>query len=207
MQRIDPFRETGHSRQANPAMLLALAIGIAVGAMLSGGSARSETLGGVADPRATAPITDDLGAPKPVRSVPIPAPSAAAPKAAPVALPAAAPAVAGRYSGDDRYRRCLDEADGTNVAWDACGADLIAREDHRMNEAWKRVYIPGSEAKSQELLEEQRAWLAFRDTSCTLYRSGRFGREGQVLSYPVCRAGIIAERTAALDAYGDPEGR
>ena len=61
--------------------------------------------------------------------------------------------------------------------------------------------------KHHDLLEEQRAWIAFKEASCRFYASGSFGREGQVLSVPVRRAGIIAQRTATLEGYESEDNR
>jgi uncharacterized protein YecT (DUF1311 family) len=164
MQAIEnkTARTTGGS--AHPAMLLALAIGVAIGACLSGAPARSAEAG-------------------------------------------AAAAATWHYDGDAEYRRCIARSDGTNTAWGLCGTALIEREDIRLNAAWKRVYAAGAETKSKDLLDEQRAWNAFKETSCRFYASGTFGREGQVLSFPVCRAGIIAQRTAILEGYGADDPR
>lgn len=93
-------------------------------------------------------------------------------------------------------------SDGTNPAWAACGRDWVAREDAKLNAAWKRLLAASGPATRRDLLEEQRAWNAFMQKACRFYDNGEFGREGQVLHFPACRARIIAERTATLDSYG-----
>ena len=101
---------------------------------------------------------------------------------------------------DPAYDRCIKQSDGTNTAWGACGAAMIEREDTRLNAAWQRVY-PLLEAEGQKALQaEQRAWIAYKDKSCLFYAGGEYGREGQVLDYPVCRAAVIAGRTRELVA-------
>lgn len=102
---------------------------------------------------------------------------------------------------DDVYDRCIDASDGTNTAWSACGGELLAREDARLNVTWKRVFAVTSGQTRADLLTEQRAWIAFKDTSCAFYRNGDWGREGQVLHFPVCRAKVIADRTTVLESY------
>lgn len=103
---------------------------------------------------------------------------------------------------DDAYKRCIDASDGTNPAWAACGGAWVAREDAKLNAAWKRLYAVSEPATKKDLLEEQRAWNAFKDKACQFYANGDFGREGQVLHFPSCRAELIAQRTATLDSYG-----
>jgi uncharacterized protein YecT (DUF1311 family) len=105
-------------------------------------------------------------------------------------------------AADDAYKRCIDASDGTNPAWAACGGEWVAREDARLNAAWKRLYAASGSATKKDLLEEQRAWNAFKDKACQFYANGDFGREGQVLHFPSCRAELIARRIATLDSYG-----
>jgi len=113
-------------------------------------------------------------------------------------LAAVAPAAA-----DAAYDRCIDESDGTNEAWGACGSDWIAREDGRLNATWKRVFGAAEGQTKTDLLAEQRAWNTFKEAACAFYANGDWGREGAVLGFPACRAGVIAERTSALEAYGE----
>ncbi|MGY6246113.1 lysozyme inhibitor LprI family protein [Bosea thiooxidans] len=108
----------------------------------------------------------------------------------------AAPAAA-----DEAYKRCIDGSDGTNSAWGACGGEWVAREDAKLNAAWKRLYEASGAETKKDLLDEQRAWNAFKEKSCRFYGNGDFGREGQVLQFPACRAEVIAQRTEALKRY------
>ncbi|MDY0881932.1 lysozyme inhibitor LprI family protein [Dongia soli] len=103
---------------------------------------------------------------------------------------------------DDIYDRCIDQSDGTNAAWSQCGAAFIKRADDNLNATWKRVYGAAGGQTKQDLLAEQRKWNSFKETSCRFYANGDWGRQGQVLDYAACRAGVIEERTKALDAYG-----
>ena len=99
---------------------------------------------------------------------------------------------------DPAYDRCIQQSDGTNQAWGACGGAWIDREDARLNATWKAVLplLEGSAAKA--LLAEQRAWITYKDASCAFYATGDYGREGQVLHYPTCRAMVIAARIQDL---------
>ena len=53
----------------------------------------------------------------------------------PVLVALASPAAA-----DEVYKRCIDDSDGTNPAWGACGGEWVAREDAKLNATWKRLY-------------------------------------------------------------------
>ena len=49
---------------------------------------------------------------------------------------------------------------------------------------------------------EQDAWANFYAAACQLYNDQEaFGREGAVLSFPICQAEAVAARTEQLKAY------
>lgn len=104
-------------------------------------------------------------------------------------------------SADDAYDKCINDSDGTNTAWGECGGAFMKREDDKLNTTWKRVFALTSDQTKTDLLAEQRAWVQFREAACQFYANGDSGREGQVLSYPVCVAGVISDRTEALEGY------
>lgn len=105
----------------------------------------------------------------------------------------------------DTYKACIEKGQ-TNREWADCGGSELKLQDRFLNEAWARVkkqfggpdYVQALKA----LRAEQVAWLKWRDTTCNYYLAD-FGREGAVLSYPSCRAGIIAERTSYLNQLAD----
>jgi uncharacterized protein YecT (DUF1311 family) len=106
---------------------------------------------------------------------------------------------------DAEYDRCIADADGTNTAYAACGGDWIKRADDQLNAAW-RALKPEAEADDEvykALLAEQRAWNDYKEKSCLFLATGWFGREGQAISYPDCRASVIEARTSELKDYLD----
>jgi uncharacterized protein YecT (DUF1311 family) len=109
--------------------------------------------------------------------------------------------VASPAFADDVYDKCIEASDGTNPAWGQCGGEWVDRADKALNAAWKelRASVDGDTAKA--LVDEQRAWNDFKEKSCLFYADGEYGREGQVLSYPICRAGVIEARTKDLKSY------
>ncbi len=98
----------------------------------------------------------------------------------------------------DAWRHCID-ATTTNTEWSGCGAAYLDRLDTELNAAWKRANADLDQPSRNQLLEEQRAWLKFRDASCQVYANGAFGREGQVLHFTACRGEIIEARIATLN--------
>lgn len=116
----------------------------------------------------------------------------------------AATASAADLSG--AYKACITR-NSTNSAWAACGGDEIERQERHLNQIWNSklgCFDKRSDAW-QRLLDEQRAWLKWKDNACRFYgandRDGSrmFGREGQVLDGPACRAEIIAQRAEFLE--------
>ncbi|CAH1653270.1 MULTISPECIES: lysozyme inhibitor LprI family protein [unclassified Chelatococcus] len=103
---------------------------------------------------------------------------------------------------DEAYDRCMKQANATTMAFSSCGGDWMKREDDKLNAAWKRVFAQAEGQTKTDLLEEQRAWIAFKDKACGFYANGDWGTEGRAIQYPMCQAGIIAARTRDIDAIG-----
>lgn len=103
---------------------------------------------------------------------------------------------------DSLYDKCIDQSDGTNTAWGQCGGDLLKRADSKLNATWKKIYGQANGQTKTDLLAEQRLWNSYKESSCSFYTNGDWGREGQVLHYPSCRASVIEARTKQLQEYG-----
>ena len=104
---------------------------------------------------------------------------------------------------DTLYDSCI-AGTTTNSDWAACGWAWVDREDARLNRIWKSAYADLPPASKAALLAEQRVWIAYKDKSCLWHASGDWGREGQVLDTPMCRAGVIAARTDYLEHLDSP---
>lgn len=65
----------------------------------------------------------------------------------------------------------------------------------------EKVYGQADGQTKTDLLAEQRLWNSYKESSCNFYANGDWGREGQVLSYPSCRASVIEARTKQLQEY------
>ena len=104
-------------------------------------------------------------------------------------------------SADDQYKTCID-ATGKNDEWAKCGSELIARNEAKMDLYLQRLRGIAEGDTLQLIDTEQEAWVAFRDVACEFYADqAAFGREGQVLSYPLCRADLIDQRAEQLRDY------
>ena len=119
---------------------------------------------------------------------------------------AAAFAVPAHAQGDGAYRSCMERSDQTNPAWAACGAALVARESARLERAWRRASLASHGTARIALARDQRRWLSRRDRSCLELLSG-YGREGEVVDFPLCRAEVIRARTMRLQRLGGARRR
>jgi uncharacterized protein YecT (DUF1311 family) len=108
-----------------------------------------------------------------------------------------------RVQADEAYDACIKASDGSNQAWLQCGNAFVDREKRKLEAAWNTL-IESQEGRTRDdLLSEHRAWLQFSDLACEFYNNGDLGREGQVLSYPACKAQVYADRSRVLKTYGE----
>jgi uncharacterized protein YecT (DUF1311 family) len=104
-------------------------------------------------------------------------------------------------ASDAQYKACID-ATGKNDEWAACGGELIKRNEAQMDAQMKRLREAADPETMKTIDIEQKAWIVFRDSACEIYSNAyNFGREGQVLSYPLCKANLVAERAEQLRDY------
>ncbi|KAB2671924.1 lysozyme inhibitor LprI family protein [Brucella sp. ZJ1_1] len=106
-------------------------------------------------------------------------------------------------NADSLYDKCIQQSDGTNSAWAECGGAWVKRADSALNAAWKKTYGQADGQTKTDLLAEQRLWNSYKEASCKFYANGDWGREGQVLSFPACRAKVIEARTKQLLGYNE----
>jgi len=104
------------------------------------------------------------------------------------------------------WQKCVAGAKA-NIEFGQCGEAEIKRQEARLNAAWKQAFAcfdgEAMAAAKQSFLEEQRLWVKWKDASCDFYSDGQaFGREGQTLSYPACRAAVIQQRSQFLEKFG-----
>jgi uncharacterized protein YecT (DUF1311 family) len=120
----------------------------------------------------------------------------------PLAL-AATVAFAAPAQADEAYDACVDKA-RTNADFSACGNAMLERREAELNRVWKEVNRDLDAGVKKALLEEQRAWIAFKDKSCLPWTTGHFGREGQVIHFYTCRGEVIDARIGYLGNVGNP---
>lgn len=120
----------------------------------------------------------------------------------PLAL-AAGLALATPAQADPEYDTCAETVT-SNMDFSACGAAMLDRREAALNRVWKEANQDLDPGAKKALLDEQRAWIAYKDKSCLALTTGYFGREGQVIHYYVCRADVIDARIDYLENLGNP---
>ena len=107
-------------------------------------------------------------------------------------------------SADALFDRCEATVAKTAVMDSAlapCGSAWVAREEARLKLTWKRALADADGAGSEEgkaLLDEQRAWIAFKDKACRRYEVSSAGTLDRFHDAYVCRARIIDDRINEL---------
>lgn len=118
-------------------------------------------------------------------------------------LPAAASALlalAVPATADEKYDACVEKG-MTNADYQDCGSAWIERADAELNVAWRALRAIASEQSAKLLLDEQRAWNAYKEKACAFWASGEYGTIGSALAYMPCLARVIEARTAELRVY------
>ena len=100
------------------------------------------------------------------------------------------------------WRACIDRTT-TNDEWGRCGGDYIRRVDMELNSKWTELMAATQGQTKADLVTEEKAWIAYKETACRFYENGDWGREGQVLHGPACLAQVIERRTRQLSIYLD----
>jgi uncharacterized protein YecT (DUF1311 family) len=105
----------------------------------------------------------------------------------------AAPALA-----DDAFDACSKSA---GPAETRCGEEWVAREQQKLDDAWRRLMEVADGGLADSLNTEQQAWLAFRDVSCSFKQDEGFGGAAGPTGFHACRAEVIAWRVKAVEGY------
>jgi len=101
------------------------------------------------------------------------------------------------WAEDEIYSQCMQQAE-TNYEIRQCNADRLEILDAELNRVWRELYpaLPPGRAKTA-LLNEQRKWIDFKDSSCIFWHYG-FGTAGRDMFFYSCRENIIEQRIKYL---------
>ena len=104
----------------------------------------------------------------------------------------------------------------TQVEMNACAEQGWKDADQMLNALWGQVKAraqamdpglpPAERAIWRDMLESQRAWIAFRDKSCAAEASPMRGGSAGPLLVSACRARLTRERVEGLRIFLDQSG-
>lgn len=113
-----------------------------------------------------------------------------------------------QYSAE--YGQCMasgDAARGTTMGILDCMGQENARQDVRLNQAYKLAMQPSSEVSQTTLRQSERLWLKDREATCTADASPFEGGTQQRISYAQCLMDETIKRTSWLQSIsGDTSG-
>jgi|GEM_PF-4386373 len=100
-------------------------------------------------------------------------------------------------AGDKEYDACMSNSE-TNYDYSSCGEAYLERLDSKLNLVWRDIYSTHSESRHL-LLEEQRKWIPFKESSCRyLADTSAYGTAGRDIYFYECRSKIIQQRIKEL---------
>jgi uncharacterized protein YecT (DUF1311 family) len=119
-----------------------------------------------------------------------------------------APAMAQERALEDSYSRaykaCMDRSGGVTASMLDCGNAEYTKLDAALNAAYREAANGLAPGQRNLLRDSQRAWLGYRDTSCSFMT--RLGDRGSMasLSDQSCLLRVTAERTRWLKDLASP---
>lgn len=96
------------------------------------------------------------------------------------------------------YSACVSRAEGETSALVDCSSEELAKQDARLNKAYKTAMGVLSAENKQKLLDAQRLWVKFRDADCGVYYS-LSGGTMDMLNGSGCELAMTKERAESLE--------
>ena len=103
------------------------------------------------------------------------------------------------------YDTCMDQSGGVTSAMLTCSADELRRQDTRLNQAYQRTLDASRPERKQKLREAERAWIVYRNTSCSLLAEFQGGTMASI-SVSDCILQLTAERAKWLEELTEMAG-
>lgn len=90
---------------------------------------------------------------------------------------------------------------GNTVEMRKCASDSYAAADKKLNQVYQQHISKLSGEYKNRLIQAQRAWITFRDTTCNFEAGYALGGTLEPLLYARCLGRVTSERTAYLQQY------
>jgi len=97
-----------------------------------------------------------------------------------------------------RYDVCAEKSEGVTVKLRECLGDEFERQDQELNRIYKSL-MPKLSAKNRQILQKsERAWIAYRDSTCEFEASTESGGSLEFIIDGECRVGQTLYRIEDL---------
>lgn len=107
------------------------------------------------------------------------------------------------HAGDNlygqSYRTCMDRSDGVTAEIHDCIGEEHARQDARLNKAYRSLVAQLSADRKKELLAAQRLWIQYRDANCQFYADPDAGTLAAI-GAASCGLEMTTRRASELEA-------
>lgn len=100
------------------------------------------------------------------------------------------------------YKACMDTAN-TTASMNECTNAEIAREDKRLNQAYKKAMAALGPVQKGKLRDTQRIWIKYIDSNCDFYYT-LTGGTMDILNGGGCRLSMTSARADELEAVQLP---
>ncbi|OCQ94705.1 hypothetical protein BCD67_04375 [Oscillatoriales cyanobacterium USR001] len=90
---------------------------------------------------------------------------------------------------------------GSTIEMRKCASDSYKAADKKLNEVYQKYISKMSGERKNRLIEAQRAWIVFRDTTCSFEGAEALGGTLEPLLVTSCLGRVTNERTAYLEKY------
>ncbi|WRH66121.1 MAG: lysozyme inhibitor LprI family protein [Planktothrix sp. GU0601_MAG3] len=91
--------------------------------------------------------------------------------------------------------------DGNTLEMRKCASDQYQIADQKLNQTYKKLMAQLSPERKKRLIEAQRAWISFRDKTCSFESSQVLGGTAEPLFLTQCLAKVTQQRVQDLQNY------
>lgn len=91
--------------------------------------------------------------------------------------------------------------DGNTLEMRKCASDQYQIADQKLNQTYQKLMGQLSPERKKRLIEAQRAWISFRDKTCSFEASEVLGGTAEPLFLTQCLAKVTQQRVQDLQNY------
>jgi uncharacterized protein YecT (DUF1311 family) len=99
-----------------------------------------------------------------------------------------------------QFSACMEQSGGVTASMLTCIGAEMARQDTRLNKAYKDIIAQMSPARKKQLQDAQRLWIKYRDANCQFYADPEGGTAASV-NAASCVMTATAARSKELERF------